>query len=204
MSVKAWRQWRVKDDGTLCSLYHPVEWPVVLRAGRPPTEFRECVVVQHWDRAGPLGPHNMEMALRFVEGGEVFPVCVCAECAETANKNGLGWPAAPKPGDILKGFDMTGIYAVRSPKDYYNQWYYAGPLAQGQVELFGHIVEHERGYRAEAALVCGPLELLRSTSLELAKRVGDKYECEVTVAQEDTTTLKLNHNTLANTLAIID
>jgi hypothetical protein len=192
MSVKAYRQWRVHDDGTLLSLFHGTEWPVVFRAPRAPQELVEYVVkrlesTQRWENVHSMwwAPANDYPTLAVTQESPRDTMCCCEKCQRTIVQEGLHWKQPLAVGDTIHYFDKVGIYAVRSPKDYYSQFQFLMPalLASGQVELFGHIVEHERGYRAEAALVCGPLELSHGASPELAKKVSDKYECEVTILQ---------------------
>lgn len=186
MGVRAFRWWRVTPEGVLTSVYQETRWEQpVLTASFVPRESYAGKIVR-------IVPYEVLKA----EWGNPFPEPTTNEGERHYREQPIVEVALPPPphpfptkleygyhingqqiGDIVPIADPAGIYALREETPLAGPvfWY---AVVSGWVSLFGHIVEHEKGYRAEKALVCGPLTLWGENA-ELAQRVANRYECEV-------------------------
>ena len=177
MSIEAWRWWRVNPDGLLESLFLGTKWESpVLTAEFPVLEVYHAKVLEvvkdesSWSR-----DYNLCEILEKpnIWGGKAVPML-------------LPDLKVRPVGAVVEAPCASGIHALRElePLSEAMLWIGQGsPYVGGAVRLFGHIVEHERGWRAEKALVSGPLVLYKDDEA-LTKRIATRYDCEVTCTKE--------------------
>ena len=147
---------------------------------RPTPDIAGAIIGWRAWRPGPSG------SLLSLSRNEAWPVdrCLVARCGHAKHE-------APASGCTC------GIYAFRSPLD-------TPPgLLVGQVKLWGRVIEHEHGYRAEFA------RPLTTNSEDVSKRLGIAYEWKPTMSADAYATWRLGRglSTLASiagvTLAVL-
>lgn len=178
MSIEAWRWWRVNPDGLLESLFLGTKWESpVLAAEYPVLEMHHAKVLE------VVKSSNM--------WNMTYDLCEIVEQPNIYGDRGI--PLLPDNGEalpigaIFETPCYSGIHALRQLEKLSTIMRClekgGSPYISGAVRLFGHIVEHERGWRAEKALVSGPLVLYKDDEA-LAKRIATRYDCEVTCTKE--------------------
>lgn len=81
--------------------------------------------------------------------------------------------------DVPRWNHSCGIYAVKDPRNIYR--FHRGTEVVGRVEMWGSVIEHEHGYRAERARITD----LWVASEPLAREITDRYEVNVHVGSPD-------------------
>jgi hypothetical protein len=177
MSIEAWRWWRVTEGGKLRSLYLDAVWETpVLTAECPVLEMYHVKITEPDSHKGITG-------ISYATG----------EVIEKPHVWGKERVLIMRPPEVVIGQIIelpcaSGIHALRTLTERVPAilgWFGSSEptFVSGAVRLFGHIVEHERGWRAEKALVSGPLTLYKQDA-ELAQQLAMRYDCEVTCTTE--------------------
>lgn len=121
----AYRAWGVKSDGTLYALHHATEWP----AKQP--------------MVGTCSKHNPD-----------YPMMAFSNTAPDGLACGHAYRAAMRPPELIVPVPgcACGIYAHKNPDgDYIRTAQATANRAWGEVHIWGRVLEHAQGYRAQFA-----------------------------------------------------
>lgn len=177
MSVRAYRVWVVSAKHQLRSVYaRTFYYDIVTTADRIP----ELGLQRYTFVGNEFSPvHSSSLLAVFVtKTGDKRLFCMCRTCRQfilmqcDGNLSDKGDLVLGKTTALLESTSQTGIWAFKELSEAQTMACEARAFAEdivglpagqiplvavGAVDLFGHVVEHEKGYRAEKCAIVGPV-----------------------------------------------
>ncbi len=163
--IRAWRKWRIKREGEdffMHAIFKAYRWDgPIIRANGKPSEQQPST-------------DETQMSEGEVHGIYAYPLI----SGPMVTANGVTSLGLRSLNQVYFGQALRMMWDPGPEPTYY---------VEGEVELIGKVVVHERGYRAEAARVVrlsireAPTEWFREG---LIAKLADRYQCPVEVGQD--------------------